>query len=148
MIYTSKNLLKCFEEERKENESRTINSIEVLGRYIRITFDDYDKMPKNKEEIDILKLQLEVKIADGEITFDEDGAVATIRHFPEGYTVGPILYARYKRQFLSEKKNISIDRQTTGEEAREQDCRLFRVLKANAVARSASWNNARNSNVL
>ena len=122
---------------RKDKYHRKVD-VSVLGKKYWIVFDEYEKKPQTEEEIAILAAQLEEKAANGELKI--------YHYYPEeGYRIEIPDY-EFLRHDAAEK--VPEHLRSTGQAAEEADRRCLIKLKRNAVTRAASWNNARDSNVL
>ena len=118
--------------EYKEKQKRSIY-ITVLDERYKVIYDDYDYVPKTAEDVEILRSQTELILAEEKFT--------NSRFYPEyGFSLE---YSETK--YLEDAtKTVLANKKATGQAAMH----CIRQLKRNAVSRIASWNNARNSNVL
>lgn len=117
------------------NESPRGITIIVLGKEYAVEYDKEENVPRDESKLEILKLQLEVKIANGEL----EGFMQ--RYFPEeGYTVFQGLNKMIKSTMdhLSQYDSCQIKQKSNSFAAQEADRHIIYQLRRNAARRGVN----------
>lgn len=117
------------------NESPRGITVIVLGNEYAVEYDKEENVPSDESELEILKLQLEMKIANGEL-----GSFMQ-RYFPEdGYTVFQGLDKMIKStmEHLSQDELYQTEQRSNSFAIQEIDRHCIYQLRINAARRGVS----------